>query len=174
MAGRRKQAVGVVVANGRKHLTKAEIEERLRTEKSAMGATDNIHPPPHFTEEQKQEFYRVAVELVELKIFSNLDCDTLSMYIDARTEYGRIVEAMRNVPLTLPIVDEETGEVHDEANENYGKLARVRDVYFKQCKQSSSILGLTLDSRLKLVVPEPEKKPESKFDKFGKNRGGDE
>ena len=53
MAGQR-QPIELVVAKGKKHLTKAEIEERKRTEVKAPA--DKVTAPPYLTPEQKKKF----------------------------------------------------------------------------------------------------------------------
>ena len=74
MAGQR-QPIELVIAKGRKHLTKSEIEQRKSTEVKAPA--DNIKPPSNLNKEQKKEFKKISKQLIELEIMSNLDCDSL-------------------------------------------------------------------------------------------------
>ena len=53
MAGQR-QPTDLVVMNGRKHLTKAEIEARKNAEVTAP--CDKVRPPSYLTPEQKKQF----------------------------------------------------------------------------------------------------------------------
>ena len=87
MAGQR-QPIELVVAKGRKHLTKAEIENRKNSEIKAK--KDNIKPPKNLTKDEKKEFKKIADELIELDIMSNLDCNSLAMYIRAYKNYVKI------------------------------------------------------------------------------------
>lgn len=75
MAGQR-QPTDLVVMNGRKHLTKAEIEARKNAEVTAP--CDKVRPPSYLTPEQKKQFRKIAKELLEIKLISNLDCDALA------------------------------------------------------------------------------------------------
>ena len=64
MAGQR-QPTDLVVMNGRKHLTKAEIEARKNAEVTAP--CDKVRPPSYLTPEQKKQFRKIAKELLEIK-----------------------------------------------------------------------------------------------------------
>ena len=61
MAGPR-QPIELVIAKGKKHLTKAEIESRKNTE--VKGKKDNIKPPGNLTKDEKKEFKKIAEELI--------------------------------------------------------------------------------------------------------------
>lgn len=52
--GNQKQPINLILAKGKKHLTKAEIEERQKTEIK----TDhiNVTAPEYLTDEQKKSF----------------------------------------------------------------------------------------------------------------------
>ncbi|WP_181998645.1 hypothetical protein [Paraclostridium sordellii] len=56
MAGK-KQPIELAVANGKKHLAKAEIEQRKSTEVKAN--SDNIKPSTHLTKEEKKQFKKI-------------------------------------------------------------------------------------------------------------------
>lgn len=152
VAGQR-QPIELVVAKGKKHLTKAEIEARKNSEIKAK--SDNIKPPKNLTKEEKKEFKKIAKELVELDIMSNLDCNSLGMYIRAYGNYVKISESLMNMD---PVKDFDT----------YNKLSILEDRYTKQCRSHAIDLGLTISSRCKLVVPKPPEEPKkNKFAKFG-------
>ena len=92
MAGQR-QPTDLVVMNGRKHLTKAEIEARKNAEVTAP--CDKVRPPSYLTPEQKKQFRKIAKELLEIKLISNLDCDALARLLIAQTQYIEITEQIR-------------------------------------------------------------------------------
>lgn len=96
MAGQR-QPTDLVVMNGRKHLTKAEIEARKNAEVTAP--CDKVRPPSYLTPEQKKQFRKIAKELLEIKLISNLDCDALARLLIAQTQYIEITEQIRATPL---------------------------------------------------------------------------
>ena len=154
MAGQ-KLPLEVVQARGSKHLTKAEIQERL--EREIKPITDNIVAPDYLTKKQKDEFYKIADQLKKLKILGETDVDALARYITANDFYVNAVKKMR------------TKEVIDDPIK-FGAWAKIQERYFKQCRASANDLGLSISSRCKLVVPEKkdDKPKENKFKKFEK------
>ncbi|ADU30355.1 phage terminase small subunit P27 family [Evansella cellulosilytica] len=154
MSGKNRQPLSVIQGKGRKHLTKNEIKEREEQEAALKGNTDNIVAPSYLTKSQKEEFDQIANELVRLQIFSNLDVDALARYIDSRDQYIKIVRLLRS---TKP---------KDDFKE-YAQIQRSKNLLFNECRSSAGDLGLTITSRLKLVLPKTDdEKPKSKWEKF--------
>ena len=154
MAGTR-QPIELVIANGKKHLTKAEIEARRNSEIKPLEG--EILAPSYLTKKQKDEFTKIAAQLERLKIIGETDIDALARYIIAQDLYINAVKKLRSK------------EVRNDA-ELTETWIRVQEKFFKQARASASDLGLTISSRCKLVVPaanEPEKR-ENKFMKFEK------
>lgn len=148
MAGRNKQPLSVILGKGRSnHLTKDVIAKRQEQEEKVKGFTDNIVAPTYLTAAQKKEFDRISSELVRLKIFSNLDVDSLARYIDSRDQYINLVKLIRKVKAT-------------DDFKKYAQMQRSKNYLFGECRSAASDLGLTITSRLKLVIPEPEEKQE--------------
>lgn len=149
MAGAR-QPTALVELKGKKHFTKAELEERKNAEVDAD--TDNIVPPDYLTEKQVGEFLALADELKRCEIMTNLDCDALARFVVARSDYADYVKLMRSIPKTVDNLQE-----LKEAD----KLKRGA---FADCNTAAKELGLTISSRCKLVVPKKEEsKPINKF-----------
>lgn len=173
MAGRNKEPLSVIQGKGKSHhLTKAEMAKRKAQEESIKGFADNIEAPSYLTAAQKKEFNRLAKELIRLNIFSNLDVDNLARYIDSKTQYIQLVKELKKIKPTETVTKPD-GKKVTFANEDYPKLQRVKNALFGECRAASSDLGLTITSRLKLVIPtKEEKKPESKFAKFGRGNSG--
>lgn len=155
MAGR-KQPIELVLAKGKKHLTKKEIAERRANEVKAN--SDNIVAPDYLSKELKEEFYRIAKELIDIKIMSNVDCEALSRFIVSEYQYQNAVKKS----LSIGIDDEE-----------YFATLCIQEKLFKMCRSAASDLGLTISSRCKLVVPKKdEEKQESKWSRFGSGGSG--
>lgn len=158
---RPRQPVGVVVARGKKHLGKAEIEERKKSELKPIA--DNIIAPDYLTKPQADEFYKITEQLDKLKIMGETDVDAVARYIIANDQYVNAVKQMRK---------------REVKNDPY-KLeawAKIQERYFKQCRQCANDLGLTISSRCRLVVPNYEPPPppvENKFVKFEKGSNGE-
>lgn len=177
MAGQR-QPTDLVVMNGRKHLTKAEIEARKNAEVTAP--CDKVRPPSYLTPEQKKQFRKIAKELLEIKLISNLDCDALARLLIAQTQYIEITEQIRATPLMedVPVYEmrenPDTGEkervqvgTRQVVSGERERLMIIQDCCMKQCRQGASDFGLTVSSRCRLVVPKPQQqKPENKFAKY--------
>ena len=172
MAGQR-QPIELVIAKGKKHLTKAEIEERQRTEVKA--AADKVTAPSYLTPSQKKTFKKIVKELRAIDLVSNLDVDALARLVIAQENYVAVTEEMKSQPLTIkmefkendadgnPIVVE-----RQVVNSTVERLALLQDRYFKQCRQGAADFGLTVSSRCRLVVPKADKETprENKFAKF--------
>lgn len=178
MAGQR-QPTELVVIKGKKHFTKAEIEERTKSEVSAP--CDKVKPPGYLTSEQKKKFRKLAKELLEIKLVSNLDCDALARLLIAQEQYIEVTEKIRDTPLMIEVPVYETmknpntGETEqvqvgtrEVVNGERDRLMIIQDRCSKQCRQGAADFGMTVSSRCRLVVPKAqEAKPENKFAKYG-------
>lgn len=160
---RPREPVDLILAKGRKHLTKEEYIERKNSEIEAPA--DNIIPPDFLTGKEKEKFCRIADQLFDLKIMSNLDCDILARYVRAESEYTRITKQLQKVKFTIDkksIVPEEAQLL--EAYQRYNYLSKIQNRLMKACNENARELGLTISSRCRLVIPKEEKeKPENKF-----------
>jgi len=155
MAGRNKQPLQVILGNGRsKHLTKDDIKKRQKHEEKMRGPTENIEIPSYLTAAQKKEFAEIAEKLVALEIFSELDVDSLARYLDSKHQYLQLVKDIRKIKPT-ETVEQENGKKITIANEDYPKLQRTKNTLFNECRSAATDLGLTITSRLKLVIPSP-------------------
>lgn len=153
MAGRNKEPIALVQAKGKKHLTKAEIEQRKSEELDVP--KDSIEAPSYLTKSQKAEFDRIAKILIDLEIMTDLDCDALAGYIVARDGWVNAGRQLRK------------REVKDNPTV-YDKWTKIEDRYRKQMRSAASDLGLTITSRGKIVAPTKEvaAPPENKFAVF--------
>ena len=136
---RPKQPISLLEAKGKKHLTKAEIEDRKSKEIKAP--FDKIVAPDYLPKKLKKEFNEIAKQLIELEIMSNLDVDSLARFIIAKSLYIDLSTKLLNDP----------GLILDNKD-----ILSQHDKLFKQCRASASDLGLTITSRCKLVVPKKE------------------
>lgn len=153
--GRNMEPVEVVLAKGKKHLTKAEIEERRAREIKPLDG--EIIAPDYLTKKEKAQFYEIAEKLQRLKIMGETDVDALGRYITANGLYINAVKMLRKT----------------EVKNNPDLLeawSKIQERYFKQARASANDLGLTISSRCKLVVPDTEKETpkENKFKCFEK------
>ncbi|GMA48649.1 hypothetical protein GCM10025857_39590 [Alicyclobacillus contaminans] len=149
MAGQR-QPIELLLIKGKKHLTKAEIEERKSREIRAP--SDKVKAPSYLDKDAKKEFNKIAKELLEIGIMTNLDVDALARFVIARRMYLDVTrELLQLSPRAREYVD----------------LLQAQDKLFKQCRQSAGDLGLTISSRCRLVVPKKEDpKPKTEEEKL--------
>ena len=162
MSGPR-QPIELVIANGKKNLTKKEIHDRLNSE--VKPCTDDIVAPSYLTATQKKQFYKIAGQLEKLGIMGETDVETLARYVTAQGLYEQAVKDLRAIHKQRP-KDATVTEMAGWANMlNY--IDKRVDRYFKQATAAASKLGLTISDRCKLVVPVKDEAPKAnKFSKF--------
>ncbi|NEZ47938.1 phage terminase small subunit P27 family [Clostridium niameyense] len=147
---RPRQPTELLVVKGKKHLTKKEIEERKNGEVQAPA--DKVEPPSYLPQILKKEFNRIAGELIDIGIMSNLDNEALARFLVSEYNYQKVTKKLLKMGVDNP---------------KYYDLLLLQEKLFKMCRQSASDLGLTISSRCKLVIPKPkEDKPKNKFAKF--------
>ncbi len=175
MAGQR-QPIELLQAKGKKHLTKAEIEARQKTEIHA--ANDNIKPPKWLTAKQKTKFKKIVAELLAIDLVTNLDVDALARLIISQDQYIEITQEIKKMPVLVELqmptgkkdgFGNEIFESRTVVNSERERLMIIQDRCFKQCRQSAADFGLTVSSRCRLAVPKPpEETKENKFAKFAR------
>lgn len=162
MAGAR-QPIELVLAKGKKHLTKNEINERLSSE--VQPCTDDIVAPTYLTKAEKNRFDKLAGQLQKIKIMGETDVETLARYVTAQSLYEQAVKDLRKAQRERP-KDADALAFTDWA-ELLEKLDKRQDRYFKQAQTAATALGLTISSRCKLVVPVKDEEPKgNKFARF--------
>lgn len=150
---RPRQPIELVVAKGKKHLTKNEIELRKKSELKVD--LKNISIPKYLPLKLKDEFTEIASKLLDIGVMTELDEDCLARYLLSKQSYLQYTSMLNQATKKNKISEME-------------KLMTMQDKAFKQCRASANDLGLTIASRCKLVMPEPKEQPkENKFSKFG-------
>jgi P27 family predicted phage terminase small subunit len=174
---RNREPVDLLIAKGKKHLTKAEIEERKAQEVDVPFV--DIEPPEYLKGKKRiEEFNHYADMLLKIGIFTELDVDILAKYILAKELYltytKQLEKVMKkaNIVRKWAVIDElsdlcsEGGTIEDlkellekicrrQRGEDATTIMNLQDKAFKQCLACAKELGLTVTSRCKLVVPPP-------------------
>ena len=165
---RPRQPTKLVAMKGKKHLTKAEVAERL--EKEVNAPADKVTPPPYLTAKQKGKFTKIARDLLAIEILANLDCDALARHIQSEEKYLRYDKMADRL---LKLLDSQKGDFAASGltMERLETMERMRDRVFRQCRATASDLGLTISSRCRLVVPKVEKKQDPHSAMFGEGTG---
>lgn len=173
---RPRQPVNLIIANGKKHLTKSEIEERKASE--VAPCTDDLSPPSYLTAAEKKRFEKLAGQLDKIKIMGETDVETLARYVSAQTLYEDATKELRRMRRDRPKKEDYEKTGREDWEDRYftaldiwtrttDNTARLQDRYFKQAQTAARDLGLTISSRCKLVAPVKDNAPpENKFSKF--------
>lgn len=149
MSANNRQPTELVVAKGKKHFTKDELEERR--ERDVKAPADAIAAPKYLTAKQKREFNEIAKQLQDIGIMANVDCDVLAMYVKSRAEYVEYSKKLselqkKDSPAAVDILVKYDG---------------LRDRAFKRCMTAARELGLTITSRGRLVMPKAKESEEA-------------
>ena len=164
-----RQPISLLEAKNKKHLGKDEIIRRKSTEIKADA--DNIKAPKYLTFHEKLKFNKIAKQLTDIHIMSNLDCDCLARHIQSETKYLTYDKLVNDYIMQVTEAQLKTGNSELDIS-TLSALETLRDKSLKQCRASASDLGLTISSRCKLVVPKPEEKKKSGMAAFMESRTG--
>lgn len=134
------QPIDLIVAKGKKHLTKKEIDGR-RERELKVPFTD-VQPPDFLSAAQKKKFNGIAEKLLALNIMTELDVDCLARYVLAHDMYLAYTNAVTKLIKANDLV-----LLKDMQN--------LQDKAFKQAQTAARDLGLTITSRCRIVVPQP-------------------
>lgn len=142
-----RQPTDVVVANGRKHLTKAEEAER-RAKEAKVSPPKKATPPKWlgqgFDDETskalKAEFRKIGKRLVDVGLYTDLDADTLAQYLVSRHQWELATQYAEKAILAAC----------DEDADTWGK---IQNRYFSAARHCATEMGLSVSSRCKLVIP---------------------
>lgn len=139
MPGKR-QPTALLEANGAKHLTQAEADAR-RDREVHVPIPDKAEPPAWLLKKYHAEFRRIGEILLAAGLYTELDRDTLGQYFVCFDQWLR---ANRRAASAIRAGDE--------------KLARewsgVQASYFRQARQCAEVMGLSVTSRCRIVVPD--------------------
>ena len=138
MSGAR-QPTDLIVAKGRKHLSRTEEAERRAGELKVPPAK-TAKPPKWLPENLQKEYRRIGKQLIQVGLLTELDCDTLGRYVVSHDQW---LKAMQ-------YADDQLVVGNLKSADDWG---RVQERYFKAARACANDLGLTVTSRCKLVVP---------------------
>lgn len=161
--GNQKQPINLIIAKGKKHLTKAEIEERQKTEITTDHT--NVKAPDYLNEKEIKEFYRISQILLDIGIITELDEDCLAHYLISNSSYIKYTKKIR--ALEDELLEAKRTDRKAKLKSEIDTYLTYQDKALKQCRACANDLGLSISSRAKLVMPQPKEPPkENKFSKF--------
>lgn len=138
MAGKR-QPTEVVEANGRKHMTEAEKDER-RDREVHVPPPDEATPPKWLPKKLHREYQEIGEILRTAGLYSELDRDVLGQYFLAR---DRWLQADKLAAKAIREKDEALAQ----------KWTSTQNTYFRQARQCAESMGLSVSARCRIVVP---------------------
>ncbi|MBZ5203208.1 phage terminase small subunit P27 family [Planomicrobium chinense] len=134
-----------------RNISKAEIEERRKEEESLEEFESiSLTAPPWLEGDAKEEYERIIPLLKKLPIAS-LDLASVTMYCDF---YAKYKEASQTVDIEGTVITQFDARGNEKriVNPKYtvmGDAARM-------VRTLSGSLGMTIDSRMRIVVPKKE------------------
>lgn len=138
--GRNAQPVDLLVAKGRSHMGKEEIERRREAEVKVPWT--DVEPPEYLKGEKlRREFREIAEKLQPIGIFTELDADRLAQYVMSRSLYLQYTARLAKIA--------SSGDSSDVS-----RVQRLQNVAFQQCRACGNDLGLSITARCKLSVPQ--------------------
>lgn len=143
----------------KKHLTKKEKITRQEQENKIKLDREELYDAPEWIKEDLlayNEFIRVVNQAAMIDLWDNLDLSVIAIYCKAYSNYIRV---------TKHIAENGYTGIGKDGMEKISPYVTAQNKFIEQILKCSSKLGLATTDRLKLIVPEPEKK-ENKFAKF--------
>ncbi|WP_426453833.1 phage terminase small subunit P27 family [Paenibacillus sp. S-38] len=164
MAGRKAMPVNLLLIKGKKHLTKEEIELRQEREKKLQPSTNRTNPPAWLCDTAKKEFRRIAKELKEIDLLTNVDVNALALYCDAYADYIEITRIIKNDGFMVEHTNK-SGVTNEVAHPLLAKKKQMHE----QMRSLAVEFGLTPASRAKIAMP-PRGQPDEE-DEFTRTFG---
>ena len=143
MAGNR-QPTEVVEANGRKHFTKAELEDRKSRDVKPSEPVKKLTAPKWLPQPLRKEFNALQKQIVDLMptMVCRSDADTLASWCMVHAQWLQATARLTGC------LGQGTANVDEAA-----KWAGVQNKLFAQSRALARELGLTITSRCELVIP---------------------
>ena len=81
-----RQPTDLIVAKGRKHLSRAEEAER-RTGELKVPKAKTVKPPKWLPDDLKKDYRAIGKDLIKAGILTDLDADTLGRYVVSHAQW---------------------------------------------------------------------------------------
>ncbi|EEM55724.1 MULTISPECIES: phage terminase small subunit P27 family [Bacillus cereus group] len=161
LIGRKAKPINLHLLEGNSNrLTKDEIEQRLKAEKQLQAKKDKVKPPTWLDSVAKKEFRRIAGELLELDVITNIDVNALATYCDAYSDYVECTKIIREEGLLVEYTNKAA-----ETNKVPHPLLTKKKQLHEQMKTLAVEFGLTPSARAKIVIPNIKQGPKTNVEK---------
>lgn len=139
--------------------TNLEQAEQMVT----VGREDLVKPPSWLADSvAKKEFKRIVNELNQIDIVGNLDLGNIGGYCNAYSYYRKATDELKKASLTVTTYDKDGNEFIKEH-----PLVNIQKKYAEEMRKFASLVGLTIDSRLKAAVVKKGQFDDEINNKFG-------
>lgn len=131
------------------HLTQEEKANLEQAEQMVTVGREDLAKPPSWLVDSaaKKEFRRIVNELNQIDIVGNLDLGNIGGYCNAYSYYRKATDELKKASLTVTTYDKDGNEIIKEH-----PLVNIQKKYAEEMRKFASLVGLTIDSRLKAAV----------------------
>ncbi|WP_239705765.1 MULTISPECIES: phage terminase small subunit P27 family [unclassified Mammaliicoccus] len=158
MAGRRRVATDVT----KKNLTKDEIRQR-KQEEELLNVFEGVpeRPPTWLSKLAKKEYKRIVPLMKNLPI-ANLDLQIICHYCEQVSSYLELTKDIQENGYNIFIKNDEGEIINVKINPSVSKRLEVA----REMRAAASMIGISLDSRIKIVAPKKNEVVEDPMDDF--------
>ena len=130
------------------NLTKEQKEQKKKEEQLATTGSEQLNKPPAWLRDvvAKKEWNRLLEQLKKIGVIGNLDYNDLGAYCNSFSSYLEITNKMKGEPFVI------------EYTNKMGKTNIIQNPYItaqlkysEEMRKFASLLGITIDSRLKMA-----------------------
>ena len=145
-------------------LTRERQEEKKLEQEIIQIGSEQLKKYPSWLRDSlaKKEWKRLNEQFEELGMISNLDYNNIGAYCNAFSSFIEITNEMKDKPFVI----EHTNKM-GFTNEIANPLIQLQMKYSDEMRKYSSLLGLTIDSRLKIASLKLEKAKNGIDEEFG-------
>lgn len=146
------------------HLTKEQQEDKKLQEDIIKAGMEQLAKPPKWLRDTiaKNEWKRLVEQFKALSVISNLDLNNLGAYCNAYSSYIEATKELKGQPLTIEYTNK-----GGATNIIENPLIKIQLKYSDEMKKYSSLLGLTIDSRLKMATIKLKETKKDIVEEFG-------
>lgn len=129
------------------NLTKEEQQEKELLEAAVKIPANQLKRPPAWLRDEvaKKEWKRLVKQFEEIDVIGNLDYNNLGAYCNAFSSFVEIGEKMKTMSF-VTVHTNKAGAKNVVAN----PLIQLQMKYSEEIRKYSALLGLSIDSRLKM------------------------
>lgn len=147
-----KQPIDILQYQNKKHLTKAEIEDREQSESNFKPSDNKILPPTWLSSQAKKQFKIIYENLKEFDLVTNVDVPMLAMWADAYCDY---IQCAKEINISL----KETNSLLVDSNKSAATQKTEHPLLSRKKQLSEQIdrigkqFGLSPISRIQIMLP---------------------